>query len=243
MAKRICEKCGKQFEGGPTAKLCSRCKDLTGKNVGNWTVLAKTKPHGRYEYYMCKCKCGNVRDVSEYTLRSGRSTSCGCERTARLIEEREDLTGMKYGELFVKGYSHTSDDKRNRFWKCICSCGKSAIVATTDLTTGRVKSCGHLIAEKASQIADCGTNPASIYSEKLSTRNKSGVKGVYYDKNKCKWIAEIMFQGKKYRLGAYYKKEDAIKARQAAENKLLGDFFTWYAEKYPEKWNRLKKDS
>ncbi|GKS12834.1 hypothetical protein YDYSY3_38340 [Paenibacillus chitinolyticus] len=60
------------------------------------------------------------------------------------------------------------------------------------------------------------------------TRNTSGTTGVYFESKRNKWSAEIMFQMKKYRLGRYTDKTDAIKARMEAEEKLQGDFLKWY---------------
>lgn len=34
--------------------------------------------------------------------------------------------------------------KRTAMWKCVCSCGKQAVVSESDLISGHVKSCGHL---------------------------------------------------------------------------------------------------
>lgn len=54
------------------------------------------------------------------------------------------------------------------------------------------------------------------------------MKGVGYKQRKSKWYATIRFQGVSYWLGYYAKKEDAIKARKQAEEKLHGDFLEWY---------------
>lgn len=49
--------------------------------------------------------------------------------------------------------------------------------------------------------------------------NKSGVRGVHWDKNRKKWVAGIQYNKKRIDLGAYIDKEDAIKARREAEKK------------------------
>ena len=56
---------------------------------------------------------------------------------------------------------------------------------------------------------------------KLSKRNKTGVKGVRWDKERLKWAASIYFKGKCYQLGRFDDIEDAIKARKAAEEKFF----------------------
>ena len=64
------------------------------------------------------------------------------------------------------------------------------------------------------------TNIKMISKEKPQKNNKSGKTGVCWDKDLQKWRAYITFQGKRYKLGAYKNKEDAIQARKEAEEKL-----------------------
>lgn len=64
----------------------------------------------------------------------------------------------------------------------------------------------------------------------MPVRNKSGVKGVCWDKNREKWVAQIEFQGKNYNLGRYDKIEDAAAARKEAEEHLFGPFLDWFYE-------------
>lgn len=56
-----------------------------GDNIGLWTVIKKSKK-GKYPYYTCKCRCGTIRDVNGYSLKSGGSMSCGCVRKENLIK-------------------------------------------------------------------------------------------------------------------------------------------------------------
>jgi len=59
---------------------------------------------------------------------------------------------------------------------------------------------------------------------KTQANNRRGAifknaKGVYFDKNREKWSAELKVNGKRYRLGRFDTKKDAIKARKKAESK------------------------
>lgn len=54
--------------------------------------------------------------------------------------------------------------------------------------------------------------------------NTSGVKGVYWHKNKQQWQANIQVNNKLLYLGIFHSKESAIKARQEAELKYFGDY-------------------
>lgn len=56
---------------------------------------------------------------------------------------------------------------------------------------------------------------------KLSKRNKTGIKGVRWDKTRLKWGASICFKGKCYHLGRFDNIEDAIRARKLAEEKFF----------------------
>lgn len=59
--------------------------DLTGDSFGRWMVLARAKtrtsPSGqRRTYWLCKCSCGQVREVLASMLTTAGSVSCGCHR-------------------------------------------------------------------------------------------------------------------------------------------------------------------
>jgi len=59
-------------------------KDHTGKIFGKLTVLSlhhrvfRSSRHGYYNYWLCKCECGNESVVLYNNLRNQNTTSCGC---------------------------------------------------------------------------------------------------------------------------------------------------------------------
>ena len=59
---------------------------------------------------------------------------------------------------------------------------------------------------------------------KIKSSNTSGTKGVWWNAKREKWIAEIMIDNKKYYLGEFINKEEAIKTRKEAEIKYFGEF-------------------
>lgn len=61
-------------------------------------------------------------------------------------------------------------------------------------------------------------------SQRLRPDNTSGHKGVYWDKSRNKWMANIMAFGQYHYLGRYEKYEDAVAAREAAEEKYFKEF-------------------
>lgn len=58
----------------------------------------------------------------------------------------------------------------------------------------------------------------------LRRDNNSGVKGVWWDKRRHVWIADIEAGGRRHRLGHFYAFEDAKAARIEAANRLHGEF-------------------
>lgn len=106
--------------------------DLTGKQFGNWTVLYRAENSGREVMWHCHCSCGNERDVNAKSLKGGKSTSCGCEKT-----NMEDVVGKKFGKLLV-----VSQD--GNVCHCVCDCGNKIDYTVRELLNGRNKSCGCL---------------------------------------------------------------------------------------------------
>lgn len=58
----------------------------------------------------------------------------------------------------------------------------------------------------------------------LYSCNTSGVAGVYFDKQRKKWVASITYNHKKVYLGRYAVKEEAILARLTKEVELYKEF-------------------
>ena len=117
----------------------TKFKDLTGQKFGEWEVL-KFKGNHRW---LCKCSCGNIREVQSYYLTRGKSKSCGHNTNklaadgVKISREFKDLTGERFGEWRALRY------KGDRMWECVCSCGEVRDVSGYSLTSGKSKSCGH----------------------------------------------------------------------------------------------------
>ena len=117
--------------------------DLTGQRFGRWTVIEESdrraKSGGRY--WLCKCDCGTIKEVTQDSLRGGKSTNCGCQGKERLGKMNfKDLTGQRFGRLTVIEKSDKKGD--NVFWICRCDCGNIKTINGSSLRSGRTKSCG-----------------------------------------------------------------------------------------------------
>jgi len=57
-----------------------RRNDLTGKSFGRLTVLkaGERRTATRGMYWLCKCECGTIKEISALSLVRGLVVSCGC---------------------------------------------------------------------------------------------------------------------------------------------------------------------
>ena len=139
-------------------------KGFIGKRFGEWTVtglgdILSSKSGRLYQSWTCRCSCGTTKDVNEYSLSSGRSTSCGCKRiesVKAIVRDCEDLTGQIFTNLTV--VERLADrvypgGGRSQMYKCSCVCGKESVVARSMLVSGQTRSCGCLYMPQLEQ--DC----------------------------------------------------------------------------------------
>ncbi|HAB9213685.1 TPA_asm: AP2 domain-containing protein [Listeria monocytogenes] len=149
-----------------------------------------------------------------------------------------DLAGQVFGRLTAKEFVRSENG--NAVWKCVCECGNEKEVLAQQLKRGYVKSCGCLAKENGNKYAKNNLHSEEVkkkalarklevdsvdgtlksaLTRKISTRNKSGIKGVRWNEGRKKWEASITFKRNHHFLGRFTKKEDAIKARLEAEEK------------------------
>lgn len=256
--KKICAVCKKEFEGTPRSKYCSdEClnkKIYTEEHVGEIHNELKVERAYRKKsilYAECKCSCGKECTVRYDCLLNGNTKSCG-----HLGKEQQfkscDLSNKinKYG---VKAIKSTDKKKWGSYvWECKCSCGKIFEVTADKFES--VQSCGcaqdksrryqaeTILKEYTKITTESGTNVIAIMDKKMLKNNTSGIRGVSWDKSKSKWVAQITFKGKNYYLGRYSTIEEAAKIRKIAEQKMFGEFLDWFAEEFPERWKKIKKN-
>lgn len=83
---------------------CLRKKDLTGKKFSRLTVIKEcgiTK--NQQSIWLCKCDCGNIKEIMYCNLTTGSTKSCGCLRSEQKWKNRKEyqrlsliFNGMKY---------------------------------------------------------------------------------------------------------------------------------------------------
>lgn len=179
---------------------------------------------------LCRCSCGNQKLVDGYSLRKGYTKSCGCLAEEKINELNEknivDLTNKVFGNLTVVGLTGKSIKRRGVLWKCRCSCGNEIDALSRGLVKGYIKSCGCLCIQNKEDIKHkLGMEDGTIYSKlnnNIQKNNTSGVRGVYWENKRSKYMATITYKGKYYFLGRFNSLCDAKKARKLAEESLWG---------------------
>lgn len=207
--------------------------DITGQRFGRLVAVKFIKyDHKHRDVWLFKCDCGNEKEMPASYVKWGRVRSCGCLATEKTRDiNLKDITGERFNRLVALEPTKERDASGSIIWKCQCDCGNIAYYSVNTLHGGRVKSCGCLYNESRVHCIDNrtdfidGTSVAALISAKnLKSNNKSGHTGVYLNKRNSKWEAYIHFKKKKYYLGSYTEKTDAIKARKRAEEKLHDPF-------------------
>lgn len=220
-----------------------RGHDITNQRFGRLTAIKPLYPHKGHMLWLCKCDCGNEKEVQRYRLLQGLVMSCGCmwKDSARSAGRTRfiDLTGKQFDNLTVIKQSGKAG--RDILWECLCSCGQTVIVRGKDLKSGNTQSCGCLQREKAQEqgkkhvdnLLDAmveDTNLAQLNS-KPTKRSKSGIRGVFWNKYDQRWTAILMFQGKRHYLGSFDSKDEAAMARAEAEERYFDPILKKYGRK------------
>lgn len=217
----------------------SRWKDLTGLVFGRLTVLKfnsiLVKKYGiqitKTSKWDCVCNCGNLVTITTSRLTTGNTKSCGClhkeevskrtrkhgkSKTRAYKAWKAMITRCKLSKRYLEKNITVCDrwpDKENGFLNFLDDMGE----CQEELTLDRIDNNGNY------EPSNCRwASHADQSFNKPNKRNTSGKTGVCFDKSTNKWQARINYKRKTYSLGQYLLKEDAIKAREAAEIKFYG---------------------
>lgn len=118
-------------------------ENLVGKVFNNLTVL-KPIPGRRY-YWECLCVCGTVHIAKGTSLRSGKTSNCGCKsgdsskQRARIFSS--NFIGTKFNKWLVIGI----DDSDTNKLLCQCDCGTIRAINRPSLVDGRSTNCGCIV--------------------------------------------------------------------------------------------------
>lgn len=190
--------------------------DLTGNKYGRLTVLGDVgKRTGRGKIlWHCLCECGRVTFVRADHLKNGSVVSCGCLNKEKKHERFKDLTNTETDNFKVIDRAYSKNQRV--YWNCICKhCGNHIELQSNQIE--RYSSCGckHNCStkERMAEIRD----PESLKTNKPTAKSTTGVRGVYYNKRKKRYVAYINVDKKSKYLGSSEGLKEAADIRHKAE--------------------------
>jgi len=115
--------------------------DLIGQTFGQLLVVERAGSEKSRRQWLCQCSCGEKILVVTDKLLTGRTKNCrACGHENKGRRKRSKLIGRRFERLIVLSLHHVTN--RRTHWLCQCECGKQTVVAGSQLSSGRTKSCG-----------------------------------------------------------------------------------------------------
>ena len=192
-------------------------ENIIGQRFNRLVVLEDdgTRSSKREIKWLCQCDCGNLYHALGYSLRNGRTKSCGCLNDDKRRERFKDLSGTETDNFKIIDRAYSKNQRV--WWNCICKhCGQSVILNNNLIS--HQTSCG-CRRGATKDYMDSIRDPESRKSTKPTARNNTGVRGVYFNKRKKNYQAFINVDKKPKYLGSSSSLEEAAKMRREAELK------------------------
>lgn len=133
----------------PRKRKPLQTKDLTGEVFGFLTVERMEQDYirnrkGMY-YAVCRCKCGREHWVIPNALRTGRTKSCGCDKSryektrgknSKVFKGFEDLSGKYYGGIVRRSLEagYETDCTAEWLWNLFIEQDKKCALTGLELT-------------------------------------------------------------------------------------------------------------
>jgi hypothetical protein len=216
--------------------------DLIDQVFGRLTVIKETdsyiNPKGKkYLKWLCKCECGNLIEVVGNHLKKGNTKSCGCFQKERVTELKTKHGCSNKGKVTKEYIAYTSMKARtlnpkHENYKYYGARGITVCDRWLDPEYGFkyfLEDIGYAPSSKHSldriDVNGCyckencrwTTRTVQSINQRISSKNKSGTRGVHWCKKRKKWCAAIRVNYKHINLGSFSNIEDAIAARKEAE--------------------------
>ncbi len=203
--------------------------DLTGQRIYLWTVILETKKPDHLKeaedrYWLCECDCGTVKVVTQGTLRSRPTKSCGCIKKLKKESRAADNPEYKVW-LTMKQRCHNPNSSRYSGWGArgirVCDRWRKSFSdflndmgprPSNQHSIDRIDVNGHYEPSNCRWV----TNLEQAINRRPG---KSGIVGVNYLKNKDKYRAVGQLNKKRKRLGEYKDFFEAVCARKSWEAK------------------------
>lgn len=195
----------------------SKILDLTGQKFGRLKVLQFIEIRKHHSYWLCKCNCGNITEVSNSSLRSGKVKSCGCLR--------KEVT--RQNAIKTKTTHHLTNTRIYNIWRSMKKrCYLKTHKAYKDYGARGIKVCDEW---KNDFMSFYNWAIVNGYKEDL-TLDRINVNG-FYEPNNCRWVTMEIQQNNR---------RDNIHIQYKGENKTVYEWADVFNIKYCTLWWRIK---
>lgn len=93
--------------------------DLTGEKFGRLTVIKRAADRNKHVYWQCKCDCGNPEliEIEGSSLKSGKTTSCGCYGRERRLKAntKHGLSHSRIKRIYYDMRSRCYDENTPKY--------------------------------------------------------------------------------------------------------------------------------
>ena len=137
-----------------------------------------------------------------------------CEEVARAIIDLDDVDEIKKYKWCLNNIGYVINREFGLLHRLIMN-------PDTDMVVDHINH--NKLDNRKSNLRIC-TKQQNNMNKKVRKDNTSGIKGIWWNKSRNKWTAEIMVNSKKHHLGDFSTKEEAAKARMNAEIEYFGEY-------------------
>ena len=206
--------------------------DLIGQKFEMLTVVEKLGlDEAGHVRWLCECECGNKNNFRASHLRGkGRTVkSCGC------LKKKHGMSSSRIYSIWIGMNNRCTNTNYKQYADYgmrgieVCNCLPDFVTFynwsmehgyNDNLTIERIDVDGnYCICKDNLKWIPLSEQPRNT---RIQRNNKSGVKGVYFEKQTGKWRAYITSNRVSIKLGRFNTIEDAIEARRQGEIEYWG---------------------
>lgn len=226
-------------------------EDLTGLRFGKLTVIKQVEDRissgKRFSMWLCKCDCGKSKEIFGNTLKSGKTTSCGCKYKSRKRSRKYneyDIQNYDYGVIYIgenevlfdledyekiKNYTWNCRKIKNGYISVNTQNGGQSLVLSRlimgcDESNLQVDHKNHNTLDNRKSNLRIVTVSQNNMNKNFMSNNTSGHIGVSFNKRNQKYVAYIKKNKKYIHLGSFDNIDNAIIVREKAEEKYFKDY-------------------
>lgn len=85
--------------------MMPKALDITNQRFGKLVAISKAASKSGKTYWLCKCDCGNEKEIQTSHLTDGRTKSCGCSKE---IKKEQPVVSFRkrIKTALVEGFKH-----------------------------------------------------------------------------------------------------------------------------------------